>query len=984
MLPLSLLCVFAVACLFAAPSVEVARAEQPIPGQSYFGNAYNSTTVSSVTITNATQEFEVRFTARYGGTAIPRLYVSTDYYQPGAEYDVAVGVQSDVNGSASGVYIGAFVWNVSSGLCNGCGGWVYPGFAGRASPLNQSIVLSAGSVYDIVMEYYNGTFSGPPPNLYPPHCSGADCLVMQYIGGTNFQQESLDMHYDPNQSLIFCGFSSDCSTISGANAVYALEFNGTTPWQGQVENGVVNLGIGGGTGGEPYQGERFWMSWNTVSVNQLQVILSKVGDPSGSLNVIIWNFTAPSSSDIFHSSSPSVVLNQSLVANLTGMPDEVDQDFNFSLSQAVTFQTGHLYQISFGIFGNTSVVSPTNTVEVAATTNSLPALSWGGAEGSGLGPCSQYVGGCAATLYPGGDANSLVGANTGQDMIFIMRISQSAVYQPITVTMNNSAPATNVSLSGCYPTPATIPGDGGEHDVLMLPSCVFTLSLPSSGNARSGFDVSGTFSSISPQEQTCAEGTCQNVPLPAFLQLLDTYEAAPANSGFWDSNLNISVYGTQLGTPGRAGCVISAIDTQSLASCKAWFDYESRTTLENPVYANSAERWSETGGNNFTQTTGGNTDVVEYADQFAVYFSAAPAATGTVHPSGLTWEDKGFASAIAVPRAGYLFHGWSTDVGLISFVSAENATTIVTVLGPGNVTATFISAVGQPIILALAESSGTPANFTVSGCSVSIANLTGDGDEQSVSALPSCELMISVNSNLQNVRYEFASAGVASSSTVVMTCSEGTCPILSIIYYEQVSEKFSYSIEGGSLPYLEAPNLTFSSLGTESSTQLSQTPALVWLDRGGNWSTPTTLLGSTATERWEGLSGASGKAEPGEEKTVEYQREYSVVFSTSPADCGTTLPSGTIWLNSSANFAVAASTHSGCTFSVWETDGLITVEGPGLESTQVIADSNGTITALFSKSTVPFELIYGAALVAVCLVAVGVVYLYYGRKTPLN
>ncbi|MDA4123668.1 MAG: hypothetical protein OK456_10865, partial [Thaumarchaeota archaeon] len=203
--------------ILGGSGVPAVHAAEPISPSEYFGNTYNSTqaSVGMVALANTTQLIDARFTARYSGEAIPRVSVYADYFNTSAKYDVVIGVETDDSGNPSGQFLGAFVWNVTSGLCDGCGGWVYPGFAPKSYPLNNTITLVAGTVYHLIVKYYNGTF------VNTGGCYGTDCLAFQYIGGTNFQQESSDMHYDPNQALLACGNITSCDIVPGANAVYA-------------------------------------------------------------------------------------------------------------------------------------------------------------------------------------------------------------------------------------------------------------------------------------------------------------------------------------------------------------------------------------------------------------------------------------------------------------------------------------------------------------------------------------------------------------------------------------------------------------------------------------------------------------------------------------------------------------------------------------------------------------------------------------------
>jgi hypothetical protein len=961
-----------VAILLASPAIPAAHAAQPIPVSEYFGNAYNSTQTGAINVTNSTQIVDIRFTAQYGGLAIPRVYVGVDYYLLGAEYNLLVGIQTDSSGNPSGHFLGGFLWNVSSGLCNGCGGWVYPGFAPKALPLNSTINLGAGSVYHLVLKYYNGTFSNAPPLCY-----GSDCLVIGYIGGTNFQQESLDMHYDPAQALLSCRNIGTCTVVAGANPVYALAFNGSTLWQGQVEGAVGDRGIGatkGGTGLDAFQGERFWMSSDTVVVNRIQVLLSKVGAPTGSLNLIIWNFTAAAASSILGATNPRLILNQTLIPNLAGMPASVDRAFNFSLGKSVVLQTGHLYQMSFVIYGNTTTVGGSNEVGIAVTEASAPStdLSWGGAEGSAVGPCQRYPGGCAGFRYSGGTTNSAREAFPTDDLIFIMKVAASAVDQPISIAMVKSAPSASVTVNGCYPTPSTFPSDSSTHLVLMLPSCAFTLSFSNSGNVRNGFSISGSFASVSPAQSSCSVGTCSPIALAAYQQLQNTYIARPANPGTWDSGLNIAVSGTQLGVANQLGCSISAVKEGSTVGCTSWFDYDTQVSFASPVSVSGTERWMQSGGNNFTQMAGGNQDAVSYLDQFEVSFAVTPSDAGGTSPSGSgLWETYGPLPIVASPYGTNLFKEWSSNVVGITFQSIGDASTTATVHGSGIITATLSAPVTQPITLTLAEQQGKPAYFTLSGCSVSPATLIGDGAPHPFTSLPSCQLIVTVSSDLPNIRYDFSSEDTPSSATTVMTCQGQTCTEFTATYYEQVSEQFAYTIVGGATPYVKAPVLGFTALGTPTAYTMTGNLATQWLDFGSSWSLVNPLSGSGATVRWFAPSGTSGTATPGGEQITTYLHQDLVTVAATPADCGSTTPSGSNWENAGENFRVTSSAGTGCTFLAWEGTGLITLGQPTEPSTTAFADSNGTLSASFSRNIVPtlptdtLVLIVGTAAVAV-------------------
>ena len=422
----------------------------------------------------------------------------------------------------------------------------------------------------------------------------------------------------------------------------------------------------------------------------------------------------------------------------------------------------------------------------------------------------------------------------------------------------------------------------------------------------------------------------------------------------WDAALTIPVSGTQLGVTGQRGCSISTAMKGGVASCTGWFDYHTQVDIANPVAVSDTEQWAQSRGANFSQTTGGNQDTVSFIDQFQVSFAGNPSGAGTTNPSGSkVWEDYGSLPISAIPSEGYLFNIWSTDAGGISLTSPGRASTTATILGPGTLTATFSVPVTQPITLALAKQQGTPANFTLSGCSISPLTLPGDGKSHSFSALPSCQLTITVASGSPNVRYGFDTEDAISSTSSVMTCPEQTCSEYSTTYYEQVSQQFAYSVVGGAAPYVKAPALSYTALGSSASYTETGSPTAQWLDFGTSWSLTNPLPGSGGSQRWFALAGASGTATAGGENVTSYQRQYSVLIAASPADCGRTTPSGADWESAGDDFQITGTTDPGCTFSAWGVTGIVTIAQPGQLPTTAFADSNGTLTASFIRNAVP-------------------------------
>jgi len=100
------------------------------------------------------------------------------------------------------------------------------------------------------------------------------------------------------------------------------------------------------------------------------------------------------------------------------------------------------------------------------------------------------------TLYP---YTSTVGA-----------VFAGIVTQPITAALSTvyGGSTQAVTVSGCSPSPSTLPGDGGSHNIVMLSGCAYSLTLPT------GYQWTTSSSSTS-----CSSSPCGNFPA--------TYEQSP-------------------------------------------------------------------------------------------------------------------------------------------------------------------------------------------------------------------------------------------------------------------------------------------------------------------------------------------------------------------------------------------------------------------------------------------------------------------------
>jgi hypothetical protein len=115
-------------------------------------------------------------------------------------------------------------------------------------------------------------------------------------------------------------------------------------------------------------------------------------------------------------------------------------------------------------------------------------------------------------------------------------------------------------------------------------------------------------STTSPTTAGSASGLTWNY----YNQLQNTYKATPTSPTTWDASFSIPVTGTAFGVTGTTGCTITTANGGGAVTCTSWFDYDTIVTVTSPISSGS-DKWAATNTYTFTQTTGGNTNNVNYA-----------------------------------------------------------------------------------------------------------------------------------------------------------------------------------------------------------------------------------------------------------------------------------------------------------------------------------------------------------------------------------
>ena len=234
-------------------------------------------------------------------------------------------------------------------------------------------------------------------------------------------------------------------------------------------------------------------------------------------------------------------------------------------------------------------------------------------------------------------------------------------------------------------------------------------------------------------------------------QLQNTYKATPTSPATWDAVYSIPVTGTVTGTTGTTGCTIAAAKGGGAVACTGWFDYNTVVTVTSPVVSGS-DRWTASGTNTFTQTTGGNTNNVNYARSFGLDPNAnshgiARAASGssattltisttntndlifaceytvntgitqTISASGLTWTSAGTSSITT--NHGEVTCWYATAASALSSESISFGTSSST---SGGKVVLALAVTGNSLVLDGSAQFATGSSGTSSSVGLTIAN----------------------------------------------------------------------------------------------------------------------------------------------------------------------------------------------------------------------------------------------------------------------
>jgi hypothetical protein len=222
-------------------------------------------------------------------------------------------------------------------------------------------------------------------------------------------------------------------------------------------------------------------------------------------------------------------------------------------------------------------------------------------------------------------------------------IQQAAatVTQPIKITTANSAPSATITISGCGTlTNSTFTANGNvKHYSGVTASATCTLTEPADGtNTRYRWNISPHPTvSTTVSFTACASGTCSEYDNTTYYQLQQTYSMTPLTPSTWDSSYNEPLIGTQLGSSVTI-TTFHLFPGGGAASGNFWADYNLIVSFVTYFLdATAGFQWLGLPPTSYTQTTGGNTDNVNYVE------------------SQLTGESPNYLWLLAIPLVAVVF-----------------------------------------------------------------------------------------------------------------------------------------------------------------------------------------------------------------------------------------------------------------------------------------------------------------------------------------
>ena len=451
------------------------------------------------------------------------------------------------------------------------------------------------------------------------------------------------------------------------------------------------------------------------------------------------------------------------------------------------------------------------------------------------GSCGIYYTATSSALITAnyqGDGN-----NTGSQGSFSITAN---VQETIQISVADSGPTTDLTLSGCSVSPTTVPADGNAYSLTATSGCTgIVATLPPAGPDTRYLTASDQSSLAIP---SCSASSCQAFSATIYYQLFNTYQASPASPSSWSTAGTITVSGTSLGVTAQSLCIITVSTGAGEFSCQGWGDFDTQATM-GALQVSQNERWA-TGKSIPAETSGGNVYTSSYYSQVLEDFQYTLVGSTTA-PSAPPLNYTGFGATSAFPLTGsqslvWLDTGssWSVPADLAGSTSVERWECSIT---SGAATA------GQNVALTYYHQFSITFGYSVVGGGAAYVSPTVQftsfgaplqGSQGWVDAGTTFSFTNPLSGSTSTERWFTPTPSAVASSSGAAT----------EVYYHQYAFAFNFTVSGGGT--YDNPRLNFTTLGSPGLALVNSTGATVWIDSGAKWGVSIFLPNSSPTERW--------------------------------------------------------------------------------------------------------------------------------------
>lgn len=470
----------------------------------------------------------------------------------------------------------------------------------------------------------------------------------------------------------------------------------------------------------------------------------------------------------------------------------------------------------------------------------------------------SYTAAASATITAtyAGDTNNL-----GSSGSFLVTVN---IQEMIQITVANSGPQTDLTLSGCSISPSTVEANGAATSFTATSGCSgIVATLPSAGANTRYLTAGGKDSLTLP---SCSSSSCALFSATIYYQVLNTYQVSPASPSSWSMAGPIPVTGTALGSADQQVCMIAVTTGTGEFSCQGWSDYGTQVAL-GALQVNQDQRWA-TGESTFTDTSGGNVHTSKYFSQVLETFeySLIGSTTAPSAPS-LSYTDFGGNSTLPLTGSQSLVwmdtgSSWSVPITIPGSTSSER--------WQGTVTSGAATA-GQTVALSYYHQFLINFGFSVVGggtayVAPSVQFTSFGSPEQGTQGWVDAASTFTFTNPL---------AGSTASErwfTPIASGVASTAGTVSPVYYHQYAFAMNFTVSGGGT--YDNPRLNFTALGKPGLDQVNTTTSTTWADSGTRWNLSDLLPNSSPTERWITSQATTGTALAPVVDDVLYYHQY--------------------------------------------------------------------------------------------------------------